>query len=208
MSKSIGKIGLWLVGLICMIFVCVKMIRPITETELINSENYLITPELKAGDVIEQTVTLQKKNLKAIEVAFVFEEDTQEVCKALVEIMTGEKVLTQSVVQVNLLPNMSLTPFEVSGADIGDELTLRITNISEEGIDNPFSLLYTDSRVRMLGHVTLFEINGQKQQGQLITQYVYRTGYEFYGALSVVFFLFLMCMTLETAFFKKQGGAS
>ena len=97
MNKSIGKIGLWLVSLICMILVCGKMIHPITETELINSEKYLITPKLAAGDVIEQSITLQKENLKSIEIAFVFEENTQNACKALVEIASGEKVLTQSI---------------------------------------------------------------------------------------------------------------
>lgn len=208
MSKSIGKIGLWLVGLICMIFVCGKMIHPITETELINSENYLITPQLKAGDFLEQTITLQKKNLEAIEIAFVFEEGTQDACKALVEVAANEKVLMQSIVQVNLMPNMSLTSFEVSGADIGDELTLRITNISEQEENTQFSLLYTDSQVRMLHHVTPFEINEEEYQGQLITQYVYRAGYDFYKALTVTFFIFLICMTLEAALFKRQGGAS
>ena len=91
---------------------------------------------------------------------------------------------------------------------MGDKLTLRITNISEEETNTQFSLLYTDSPVRMLEHVSQFEINDQEYPGQLITQYVYRTGYDFYKALSVVFFVFLICMTLETALFKKQGGPS
>lgn len=203
MGKMIGRIGLWILGLICMALVCVKMVHPIVETELINSENYLITSGLKAGDVLEQSITLQRDGLKSIDVAFVYEGDVPDECKALVEVVMGEEVLMQSVVQVNLMPNQSLTTFDISEGSIGDKLSLRITNISEEDSNTNFSFLYTDSSIRMLEHVTQYEINNQAQEGQLISQYTYRMGYDYYTALSVAFLVFLICIMLETVLLKK-----
>lgn len=186
-----------------MVLTCVKMIHPITEKELINSEKYLVTPEVKPGDVLEQTITLQREGLDTIEVAFVFEENLQDACKALVEIVSGEEVLMKSVIQVNLMPDRCLTPFLISGGYL-DELTVRITNISEEDTDMSFSLLYTDSGVRMLDHVTQFKINNQIQKGQLISQYTYNVGWDYYEALSVMFWIILICMALEKVLLKNS----
>lgn len=205
MGKMIGRIGLWILGLICMALVCVKMVHPIVETELINSENYLITSGLKAGDVLEQSITLQREGLKSIDVAFVYEGDVPDECKALVEVVMGEEVLMQSVVQVNLMPNQSLTTFEISEGSIGDKLSLRITNISEEA-NSQFSFLYTDSQIRMLEYVTQYEINNQAQEGQLISQYTYRVGYDYYKALSVMFWVLIICITLDSIY--KNCGIS
>ena len=109
MSKAIGRMVLWLVGALCITLICVKNIYPVTETELINSENYLVTSELNKGDMIEQSITLQRVGLEAVEVAFVYGGNTTDECKALIEILANEKVLMQSVVQVNLMPNQNLT---------------------------------------------------------------------------------------------------
>lgn len=183
--------------------VCMKMIHPITETELINSEKYLVTPELKVGDVLEQSITLQREGLSSIDVAFVYGDSISDECKALVEIVSNEEILMQSTVQVNLLPNQTLTPFETSGVKSGNELTLRITNISEKQPGTQFSLLYTDSSVRMFDNVIQFKVNNQMQKGQLISQYTYKTGYDYYRALSMMFGIFLVCMTLESVLLKN-----
>ena len=202
MSKMIGRIGLWSTGVICMVLICVKMIVPVIETELINSENYQMTPELKTGDVIEQSVTLKREGLNSIGVAFAYAENTQDASKVLVQIVADEEPLVQSVMQVNLIPNQSFTTFKVSG-NLGDTLTLRITNISEKDFNTQFALLYTDSQVRMLDHVSQYEINNQMHQGQLISQYSYKAGYDYYEAFSAVFWVFLMCIILENVLLKK-----
>ena len=202
MIKRIGRISIWGIGLICMVFVCMKMVHPITEKELINSEKYLITSELKSGDVLEQSITLQREGLSSIDVAFVYGDSISDECKALVEIVSDGEVLTQSTVQVKSLPNQTLTSFDILRG-CGGKLTLRITNVSEKQSENQFSLLYTDSKVRMFDNVTQFKINNQTQEGQLISQYTYKTGYDYYTALSVAFLVFLICMTLETVLLKK-----
>lgn len=201
MKKKVGRISLWVIGCICIVVVCVKMIQPVTEKELINSENYLVTTMLEAGDVLEQSIALQREGLCMVEVAFVFETDISDECKALVEIISGGEMLAQSMVQVNLLPNNTLTPFKIP-RDIGDEVTLRITNVSEKRSDAQFSLLYTDSSVRMFGNVSMYELNGQPQQGQLISQYTYKVGYDYYKAFSTAFGILLICMALESVLFK------
>ena len=203
MIKRIGRISIWGIGLICMVFVCMKMVHSITEKELINSEKYLITSELKSGDVLEQSITLQREGLSSIDVAFVYGDSISDECKALVEIVSDGEVLTQSTVQVKSLPNQTLTSFDILRGGCGGKLTLRITNVSEKQSENQFSLLYTDSKVRMFDNVTQFKINNQTQEGQLISQYTYKTGYDYYKAISVVFWIFLICMILESVLLRK-----
>lgn len=202
MSKCVGRIFLWISGVVCMVLICVKMIQPIMEQELINSEKYLVTPELHQGDVLEQSITLEKAGLSQIEAAFVYAENLSADSKAMIEIVSDNALISKSIVSVRELPYQTLTVFKADG-EVGDQVTLRISNVSEGETNTQFALLYTDNDLRFFENVSLYELNGEAQSGQLISRYTYQVGYDYYMALTTVFFLVMMCMAIDAIIFKK-----
>lgn len=185
-----------------MVLICVKMIQPIMEQELINSEKYLVTPELHQGDVLEQSITLEKAGLSQIEAAFVYAENLSADSKAMIEIVSDNALISKSIVSVRELPYQTLTVFKADG-EVGDQVTLRISNVSEGETNTQFALLYTDNDLRFFENVSLYELNGEAQSGQLISRYTYQVGYDYYMALTTVFFLVMMCMAIDAIIFKK-----
>ena len=185
-----------------MALVASKMIQPIVEQDLINSEKYLMTPELKKGDVLEQMITLEKEGLSQIEVAFAYAENIAADSKALIEIVSENEMISQVTVPVQELPYQTLTGFKADG-EVGKQVTLRISNVSEHETNTQFTLLYTDNDLRFFENVSLYEVNGEAQTGQLISRYTYQVGYEYYMALTTVFFMFLICMALDAVILKK-----
>ena len=202
MSKCVGRIFLWISGVVCMVLICVKMIQPIMEQELINSEKYLVTPELHQGDVLEQSITLEKAGLSQIEAAFVYAENLSADSKAMIEIVSDNALISKSIVSVRELPYQTLTVLKADG-EVGDQVTLRISNVSEGETNTQFALLYTDNDLRFFENVSLYELNGEAQSGQLISRYTYQVGYDYYMALTTVFFLVMMCMAIDAIIFKK-----
>lgn len=207
MKKGVLRVILWGITVaLSVIVIFVKRERIIAQ-DFINADSYLITKPIKSNESYIWSFNTSNRNLSAIEIAFVYEEDEEKEYPALIEISCNENIVMKKEVNLLNCPNQSFWKLEIpQKIEEGENVIVRITNMSEEESDAEISLLYTNRRYRYLQNVGRYSINGIECEGQLISRYSYVVSYEYYKALTIVFGIILLSTVFDggmCAFIQK-----
>ncbi|MBQ4258884.1 MAG: hypothetical protein IJB84_01290 [Lachnospiraceae bacterium] len=181
---------------------------------------YVLSKELQPGDVVEQSFLPTQDWLESVSVAIDYTDQVdKENTKVLVEVLQGDAVLQSQELAVWVFDKLTFLRFSVAcSANSEEKVTIRITNTSlpigngtSETIQdaptaetNVFAMMTTDLDYLYLGNAQNYTHNGVAQNGRLFTNATYRVGYDYYPALTWLFWLIGGAAVVSGLLLKKQ----
>ncbi len=199
------RIVLWVLAVIVGILTVMIKRVPLYEEESQTAMTSIVSKDLMPGDVVEQKITPTYDYLESVSVAIDYDEDTDvEQTRVLVEILQGDEVLQSQELAVWVFGRLTFLGFYV-GTEINpqEEIVVRITNTSELE-DASFAMMATDLEYLYLDNTENFTHNGEPQKGRLFTQVSYRKGYDYYPALTYVFWVLGITLLLSEGLLRER----
>ncbi len=199
------RIILWVLAVVVGIAAVAFKRVPLYAEESQTAMTSIVSKELMSGDVVEQKIAPTYDYLESVSVAIDYSEDTDaEQTRVLVEVLQGDEVLQSQELAVWVFGRLTFLGFHV-GTKINpqEEIVIRITNTSELE-DASFAMMATDLEYLYLDNTENFTHNGETQEGRLFTQVSYREGYDYYPALTYVFWTLGIALLISEGLLRKR----
>lgn len=186
---------------------------------------HILSKEIQPSDVVEQEFMPSQEWLESVSVAIDYSEQVdKENTKVLVEVLQGDTILQSQELAVWVFPKLTFLRFAVGHeVDMEVPVTIRVTNataVVENGtgaqgenegtenhggnVKNLFALMTTDLEYLYLENAQNYTHNGAEQNGRLFTNATYRVGYDYYPALTRIFWLVGGAIIISGLLLKKQ----
>lgn len=196
-----GKVILWIAAIALSVIVIMNNRTPVLVQESLTAWGYSLSDPLYPGDVIEETFTPSAGWVESVELALTYDETVpDEDTLVLVEVLQGDEVLMQQELAVWVYGNCSFLELQV-GKEVrtDSELTIRVTNASTAGEQCAFSMMTVDYQDNYLDNVSDYVQDGQTVAARLYSRYNYRTGYDYYKALTYAFWILAAALLITAA---------
>ena len=200
---------LWILIFILSVFIVFRERVPEFTEESQTAGKHVLSADLQPGDVVEQEFLPSQDWLESVSVAIDYSEQVdKENTKVLVEVLQEGEILQSQELALWVFDKLTFLRFTVGQpVDMDETVTIRVTNStaaavndhgpSSEGtiegdssdVNYAFAMMTTDLEYLYLENYQNYTLNGVECAGRLFTNATYRVGFDYYPALTWVFWL-------------------